>query len=334
MKRQLLWIAVAIVFATVAGFAGTKIVVTGMGPDAVRQIQEAARDATVVGVETSSLAEQIADADAVIGTITPELFKAARRLRWVQVYSAGVERYRFPELADSAVVLTNCKIIQGPNIADHAMGLLLALTRDLYRAIPNREQEEWNRGAYRPIELRGKTAVVIGVGGIGTQIAQRAHAFDLNVIGVDPKDIPMNYWISRMVPPDRLDSVLPEADVVFMAAPLTPESRAMMGSKQFGLMKRKSYFIAVSRGRTYETDALLEALGSGVLAGAGLDVTDPEPLPKGHPLWKRENVIITPHIAGQSDGVQGRRMALILENVGRFVRGEQLLNVVDKKKGY
>ncbi len=334
MKRQLLWIAVAVVVTAVAGFAGTKIVVTGMGPDAVRQIQEAARDAAVVGVESSRLAEQVADADAIIGTITPELFKAARKLRWVQVYSAGVERYRFPELVGSDVTLTNCKIIQGPNIADHAMGLLLALTRDLYRAIPNRAQEEWNRGAYRPIELRGKTAVVIGVGGIGMQIAQRAHAFDMKVIGVDPKDIPISYWISRIVPPDRLDSVLPEADVVFMAAPLTPESQAMMGKKQFGLMKKRSYFIAVSRGRTYDTDALLGALGSGVLAGAGLDVTDPEPLPKGHPLWKRENVIITPHIAGQSDGVQGRRMALILENVGRFVRGEQLLNIVDKKKGY
>ncbi len=334
MKRQLLWITVAIVVAASAGFAGTKIVVTGMGPDAIRQIQESARDATVVGVEASRLAEQVADADAVIGTITPELFKAARKLRWVQVYSAGVERYRFSELVGSDVVLTNCKIIQGPNIADHAMGLLLALTRDLHRAIPNRAREEWNRGEYRPIELRGKTAVVIGVGGIGMQIAQRAHAFDMKVIGIDPKDIPISYWISRIVPPDRLDSVLPEADVVFMAAPLTPESQAMMGRKQFGLMKKRSYFIAVSRGRTYDTDALLEALRSGVVAGAGLDVTDPEPLPKGHPLWKRDDVIITPHIAGQSDAVQGRRMALILENVGRFVRGEQLLNIVDKKKGY
>ncbi len=334
MKRQLLWIAVTILVTAVAGFAGIKIVVTGMGPDAVRQIQEAARDATVVGVETSRLAEQVTDADAIIGTITPELFKAARRLRWVQVYSAGVERYCFPELVSSDVALTNCKIIQGPNIADHAMGLLLALTRGLHRAIPSRAQEEWNRGAYQPIELRGKTAVVLGVGGIGTQIAQRAHAFDMKVIGVDPKDMPLNYWISKIVSPDRLDSVLPEADVVFMAAPLTPESQGMMGRKQFALMKKRSYFIAVSRGKTYDSTALLEALSSGDLAGAGLDVTDPEPLPKGHLLWKCDNVIITPHIAGQSDAVQGRRMALILENVGRFVRGEQLINIVDKKKGY
>jgi len=154
------------------------------------------------------------------------------------------------------------------------------------------------------------------------------------VIGVDPKDVPLNYFVSRVVPPDRLEAELPEADVVFMAAPLTSQSQGMMGSRQFGLMKKGSYFIAVSRGRTYDSDALLQALKAGRLAGAGLDVTNPEPLPKGHPLWKLENVIITPHIAGQSDGVEARRMALIVENVTRFVRGEPLLNVVDKKKGY
>jgi len=214
------------------------------------------------------------------------------------------------------------------------MSLLLALTRDLYLAIPDRVKEEWNRRESSPIELRGKTAVIIGVGGIGMQIAQRAHAFDMKVIGVDPKDVPLSYFVSRMVPPDRLEAVLPEADVVFMAAPLTSQSQGMMGPRQFGLMKKGSYFIAVSRGRTYDSDALLQALKTGRLAGAGLDVTNPEPLPKGHPLWKLENVIITPHIAGQSDGVEARRMALIVENVTRFVRGEPLLNVVDKKKGY
>jgi len=334
MKRQLLLIATAFVLASGMAIAGTKIVVTGMGPDAVRQIREAAGDATVVAADSARLAAEVVDAEAIIGTITPELFKAAPKLRWVQVYSAGVERYHFSELINSDVVLTNCKIIQGPNIADHALGLLLALTRDLYRIIPKRTNEEWDRGEYRPIELRGKTAVIVGVGGIGMQIAQRAHAFDMKVIGVDPKDIPLSYFIERTVRPDRLDSVLPEADVVFMAAPLTTESQGMMSRRQFGLMKKGSYFIAVSRGRTYDTDALVEALDSAVLAGAGLDVTNPEPLTKGHPLWKRQNVIITPHIAGQSDGVQGRRLALILENTARFRRGEPLLNVVDKKKGY
>lgn len=336
MKRLTITFTTGIAIALTAAwsFAQLKIVVTGLGPAAVKQLQDSARGAAVVSADRDRLAEQAVDADAIIGTITPELFSAAKKLRWVQVYSAGVEGYVFPELVASDVVLTNCKILQGPNIADHALALLLALTRNLNVAMPNRMQEEWNPSRYSPIELRGKTAVIIGVGGIGLQIAQRAHGFDMKVIGVDPKDQPLNYFISRSVLPDRLDDVLPEADVVFVAAPFTPRSQGMMGRKQFGLMKKGSYFIAVSRGRTYDTESLVEALDTGHLAGAGLDVTNPEPLPKGHPLWKRQNVIITPHIAGQSDAVQARRMALILENVSRFVRGEPLLNVVDKKKGY
>jgi phosphoglycerate dehydrogenase-like enzyme len=252
----------------------------------------------------------------------------------VQIYSAGFEYLRFPEFLASDVVLTNCKIIQGPNIADHAMAMLLALTRDLNKIIPTRTGEEWRRDTYHPIELRGKTAVVIGVGGIGSQIAQRAQAFGMTVIGVDPKDIPLNPYVSRMIYPDQLDSVLPEADVVFVSAPLTPASEGMMGARQFELLKSGAYFIAVSRGKLYDTPALVKALDSKRLAGAGLDVTNPEPLPKGHPLWKFENVIVTPHIAGQSDNVEARRMALLKENVARFVKGQPLLNVVDKQKGY
>jgi phosphoglycerate dehydrogenase-like enzyme len=332
--RRLTAFAVVIVMTIVAGFAQVKIVVTNIGADEIRKIREAAPSAAIVSAEAANLNEQAADADAIIGTIDPDLLRAAKKLRWVQVYSAGVEHYVFPELVESTVVLTNCKILQGPEIADHAVSLLLALTRDLYIAIPGRAKEEWQRREYSPIELRGKTAVIIGVGGIGFQIAQRTHAFDMTVIGIDPKDMPLNYFVSRMLPPDQLDTVLPQADVVFMAAPLTPKSQGMMGRRQFGLMKKGSYFIAVSRGKTYDSDALVEALKAGRLAGAGLDVTNPEPLPKGHPLWKFENVIITPHVAGQSDGVQARRMALIEENVARFVRGEPLLNVVDKRRGY
>ena len=311
-----------------------KIVVTGMPPETIQELQSVTPEVKIVAAERGQLLSEAADADAIFGTINPELFRAAKKLKWVQVYSAGVEGYRFPEFLSSNVVLTNGKIIQGPNIADHAMAMLLSLTRDLHRIIPNRTKEEWTRGQHKPIELRGKTAVVIGVGGIGSQIAQRAHAFGMNVIGVDPKDIPYQPYVSRVVVPDRLDSVLPQAEVVFVSAPHTPQSENMMGPRQFELMKQNSYFIAVSRGKLYDTNALVKALDSKKLAGAGLDVTNPEPLPKGHPLWKFENVIVTPHIAGQSDMVQSRRIELIKDNIARFAKGEPLLNVVDKQKGY
>src|SRR5712664_3134916 len=213
------------------------------------------------------------------------------------------------------------------------MAMLLALTRGLNTFFIDKSKEEWDREGHDLLELQDMTAVVIGVGGIGSQIAQRAHGFGMKVIGVDPKDLPPNITVSRMVYPSQLDSVLPLADVVFVSAPLTPESRGMMGSRQFDLLKKSNFFIAVSRGGLYDTPALVKALDSKRLAGAGLDVTDPEPLPKGHALWKFENVIITPHIAGQSDGVAARQMDLMKENILRFDRGEPLLNVVDKVKG-
>jgi D-2-hydroxyacid dehydrogenase (NADP+) len=311
-----------------------KIVVFGVDPDTVREFQSVTSNVTIVPAERDRAIEQVADADAIFGTISPELFRADKRLKWVQVYSAGVETYRFPEFINSDVTLTNCKIIQGPEIADHAFAFLLALTRDLYQVIPARTREEWDLRDFHPIELRDKTAVIVGVGGIGSQIAQRAQAFGMKVIGVDPKDIPLNPYVSKMVYPDRLDEVLPQADVVFISAPLTPQSEGMIGPKQFEEMKPGAYFIAVSRGKLYNTEALVKALDSHRLAGAGLDVTNPEPLPKGHALWKFENVIITPHIAGLSDQVQLRRIELIKGNISRFVKGEPLLNVVDKQKGY
>lgn len=322
--------------------ADKKIVITGtdrhwwaLTDDALRQFRSAAKDATIVVAKPGAeLAREIVDADGVVGGITRELFPTAKKLKWVQSFSAGVEDYGWEELIHSDIILTNCKIVQGPTIADHAFGMLLALTRGLNRYITARTREEWSRDERGLTELQDMTAVVIGVGGIGSQIAQRAHAFGVKVIGVDPKDIAPGLTVSRIVTPDHLDGVLPLADVVFVAAPLTPHSRGMVGARQFNLMKKGSYFIAVSRGRLYDTPALVKALESGKLAGAGLDVTDPEPLPKGHPLWKFENVIITPHIASQSPGSHKRRNQVITENIGRFSRGEPLVNVVDKQKGY
>ena len=316
------------------GAQNKKIVAVELTAAEVTTLQSAASGVTIVPVTNNRLMAEVADADAILGTINPALIRAGKKLKWVQSYSAGVETYLSPEMKASDIVLTNAKIIQGPNIADHAMALLLAFTRGMYRAVAARPQEGAARGEYRLIELTGKTAVVIGVGGIGMQIAVRAHAFGMNVIGVDPKDISYTPVLSKVVPPDRLNEVLPLADVVFVSAPHTPQSEGMVGPQQFELMKKGAYFIAVSRGKLYSSEALVKALDSRKIAGAGLDVTNPEPLPKGHPLWKFENVIITPHVAGQSDLVQGRRIELIQENVRRFAAGKPLLNVVDKQKGY
>jgi phosphoglycerate dehydrogenase-like enzyme len=292
----------------------------------------------VVTRSPAEFAREVANADGVIGGISKEDFAAAKKLKWVQTISAGVEAYSFwPEFIKSGVQLTNCKVVQGPTIADHAFAMLLALTRGLYEYIPNKTKREWGSRAGAPegmTELPGMTAVVIGAGGIGTQIAQRAHGFGMKVIGVDPKDLPLSNFFSEIVPPDRLDEVLPKADVVFVSAPLTPKSERMIASRQFDAMKRGAYFIAVSRGRLYDKQALVKALDSKKLAGAGLDVTDPEPLPAQDSLWNFPNVVITPHVASAAEASNQRRIGVIEENIRRFAKGVPLTHVVDKTLGY
>ncbi len=312
-----------------------KIVVQGLSASEVRELQQSApTGVTIVSVTNDRLPAEIKDADGIIGAVNAQLIRSAPKLKWIQTHSAGVDGMRFPELINSDITLTNAKIVMGPNIADHAFALLLSLTRQINVAYADKTKQQWDRSRHHPVELSGKTAVIIGAGGIGMQIAQRARGFGMSVIGVDPKDISYTPLLDQVVRPDQLDEVLPRADVVFVSAPLTPQSEHMVGQRQFDLMKKGAYFVAVSRGKLYDTPALVKALDSGKLGGAGLDVTDPEPLPPGHPLWQFENTIITPHSAGQSDLMPGRRMELFKENIRRFAEGKPMLNVVDKQKGY
>ena len=316
-----------------------KIVAVNANPTLVEQLQSASSDVKIVPVERARMMDEIGDADAYIGEITSAEVRAGKNLKWVGVMSAGVERVLFPadgtsDLRDSNIILTNNKIVQGPEIADHAMALLLALSRGLPKYFADTRDEKWDHGPYNGIELRGKTAVVIGVGGIGNQIAQRAWAFGMTVLGVDPEDKPFTPFIKSVVKPDQIDEVIPQADVVFISAPHTERSHKEMGAREFELMKPHSYFIAVSRGGVYDMNGLVKGLDSKRIAGAGVDVVDPEPLPKGHPLWKFDNVIVTPHIAGRSDRDRERMVGTVKENLQRFVEGKPLVNVVDKKKGY
>ena len=320
--------------------AQTKKVIANLRPEMLKELAGTAPNVRIVPARGAGLAKEIVDADALVGVqLTPELFKQARQLKWLHISSAGVEPHGgqvglFPELIDSNVVVTNAKNVYGPQIADHAFAFLLALTRRLNVTLPRQQLEEWPPGRGGTFELDGKTALIIGVGGIGSQIAQRAHGFGMKVIGVDIRDIPPGNYVQRVVPPDMLDAVLPEADVVFVAVPHTKKSEGMMGARQFELMKQGSYFIAMSRGKTYDLPALVKALDSKRLAGAGVDATEPEPLPKGHPLWKFPNVVITPHTSGGSDRLQERLDYLVKENIRRFGAGLPLLNVVDKKEGF
>lgn len=332
----------ALTFAQPASVPGAqKVVFTSnarLSESDIRDLRAAAPSLNIVFPSRENLARELVDADAVVGGMNREQFLSAKKLRWWQITSAGVENdlTSIPEVKNHPVTMTNMKIVQGPEIADHALALLLALTRRLDVAIEDRKTETWRtlQQYGPPLELSGKTAVVVGVGGIGNLIAVRAKAFGMTVIGVDPKDLPYQPHLDRTVWPDRLDTVLPEADVVFISAPHTPETDKMIGAAQFAKMKKGVLFIAVSRGKIYDNNALVDALKSGHVAAAGLDVTETEPLPKGHPLWNTGRVIITPHIAGRSDGEGARYFEIYKDNLVRFANGEPLRHTVDKAKGY
>ena len=315
-----------------------------VSPDQKKQLAELERslpNLELVAAKSDQILDVIGDCDAIIGLgyggdRSRQIIQAGKKLRWVHSTSAGVENTVWiPELKDSDIILTNAKIFQGPEIADHAFGLLLTLTRNL-KQFNRRMDEGWER--ITPdlpiIELRHKTILIVGLGGIGTQIAQRASAFDMRVLAVDPKDIPLMHIVERVVRPDQLHEVLPQADVVVSSVPHTAASEGMFGKKEFALMKDGVYFVNVSRGKVVQTEALVEALRSGKVRAAGLDVTNPEPLPKNHQLWKMNNVIITPHIATVSIQSRTRLLELIRSNIERFVTGRPMLNVVNKAAGF
>lgn len=317
-----------------------KIVVVGQSADLVTVLRDSSPDNVTIehvmdrGAEDANLLQAVADAHAIIGNPTLAVVQAAKELQWVQITSAGVERYLYPQLVNSDVVMTNAQTLSSAALADHGLAMLLALTRKLKHFIVDQANESWSGGNYGLEELEGMTALVIGTGGIGSNVARRAKGFGMTVIGVDPEEFPPRVSFDRMVYPDRLDTVIPEADAIFLCAPHTKDSEGMIGPAQFELMKRGSYFIALSRGKVYDMPALVKALDGKHLAGAGVDVTDPEPLPKGHALWKFENAIITPHIAGRGRLGGKLRVEVYKENIARFAAGERLRNIVDMRKGY
>jgi phosphoglycerate dehydrogenase-like enzyme len=281
--------------------------------------------------------QELADAHVVLGGVSPADFRLAKNLQWVQIQSAGVERALFPELINSGVIMTNAQGCYAPAIAEHVFGLLFGLTRGIAYQARQMREHEWKRVA-APIEMREMTIGIVGLGGIGRETARRAKAMDMRVIAVDAE--PMYKERFAIVDEvhlvdDWLPTLLKTSDVVVSAAPHTKRTQGMFGEKEFGLMKQTAYFINVSRGKLVQTPALVKALKEKKLAGAGLDVTDPEPLPSDHALWDLPNVIITPHTAGQSQFSAGKRQPeVFIENVRRFAAGLPLLNVVDKVKGY
>ena len=284
--------------------------------------------------------QAIGEVNAWFGSISIKQFNSATNLRWIHSTSAGVENYLFPEIVQSDVIMTNAKGCFAPAIAEHTFGLLFALTRNIVGQARNMSQGNWQGVPMDSVfEMKGMTIGIVGLGGIGSQVARRARAMDMRVIAVDimPKYKEQIGDICdevRLVQEDGLSWLLPNSDVVLISAPHTKVSEGMIGAEQFGMMKKSAYFINVCRGKLVKTPALLDALKSGKIAGAGLDVTDPEPLPSDHELWTLPNVIITSHISARSQYNLARLYEVFVENVYRYVNDFPMLNVVNKEMGF
>jgi phosphoglycerate dehydrogenase-like enzyme/glyoxylase-like metal-dependent hydrolase (beta-lactamase superfamily II) len=322
--------------------APRRIVIPNLMPTRLAELKRVAPEVEFIPVKTAEeAAKSVEDADAVLGFCTADIVRNGKKLRWIQVAHAGVEKDISPELQNSKIVLTNTQRLYGPHVADQAFALLLSLTRGLAKGLHAEgnakasDHWDWLKTGIKPQELHGKTMLVVGLGGIGTQIARRAHAFGMRVMAVDPNEkIQRPDFVFSLDRPAKMKKLLPKADVVVLACPLTKETKGMMGAGEFKAMKKTAYFINIARGGIVKTEDLVEALKTKQIAGAGMDVTDPEPLPSDHPLWKLPNVAISPHIGGQSPEGKERQWRLYRENLRRFVAGEPLLCVVDKEKGY
>jgi phosphoglycerate dehydrogenase-like enzyme len=291
----------------------------------------------ISGLDRKSALAHAARAQGVEAQLLSSEFLAqASRLRWVQALSAGVEHtLAVPGLADRReLVLTNSKGVHGPVIAEHVFALLLAHVRRLEGHRRDQARGDWNEEEAGHHSLAGSTLLIAGLGGIGEQVALRAKAFDMRVLATvrTPRERPA--CVDRLETGERLDSLLPEADFLVICLPLTPETEGLFDARRLGLLPRGAFLVNIARGALVDTEALTEALRSGQLSGAGLDVTEPEPLPPGHPLWSLSGVILTPHVAGSAELTFERRWALQKENLRRFAHGEALLNVVDPAAGY
>lgn len=306
-------------------------------PDAMQRFRRAAGDVEIVEV-TGPSDPRVAQLDAIVGFCSEAMLKAADSLRWLHHYPVGVEDCTLlPDIGKYKFILTNSQRTSGPTIAEHVIGLMMTLTRSLQYHHRNQLDANWDRSIPEDaamFDVEGKTMLVAGLGGIGSEVAQRAAGLGMRVIATRRSGGNRPSFVEYVGRSDELLALAARADVVVNALPLTRETRHLFDRKFFDAIKPGAYFISVGRGESTVTSELVAALKDGRLRGAGLDVIDPEPLPRDHELWRLPNVIITPHISSQTVEARKRMATVAIENVRRYVAGEKLLNEVDLKAGY
>jgi phosphoglycerate dehydrogenase-like enzyme len=294
--------------------------------------------------DTATAVKEAKDADIVVGqsahpgACEPEILNAGKQLRWIMAYAAGVERcVSVPSVRERKLLITNLRGLGSAAIGEHAIALALAMARGLDTFVSNQAKGRWSRedAAARHLQtLTGKTMLVVGLGGIGTEVASRAHGLGMNVIATRARGHEGPEYVSHVGSPDELLKLAATADVIVSCVPLTAETKNIYDRKFFAALKPTAYFVNVARAGSVVQAEMIAALKEGRLAGAGLDVVDPEPLPPDNPLWKTRNVIITPHISSSSDIPNEAIGVLINENLRRYAAGDKMLSVVDLDREY
>ena len=289
-------------------------------------------------LDTTKYAEAIVDADVFVGSVTREDFVAAKKLKWIQASSTGVNNFMaIPELVASDVLLTNVRGTHGGPLSESVFGMIFHFTRGIGGSIPKQAAHEWAGRDLRPrlLELRGSTMGIIGFGSVGTEVARRAAAFDMRILALDMYPGVKPDHVAELWGMDRVDDLMAQSDYVVVAAPYTSRAHHMIGPKQIALMKPTSMMVIISRGGLADEDALIDALKKGEISAVAADVFEENVLAPDSPWWDAPNALVTPHIAGGSHLERDTILGIVEENLGRFLRGDlPLRNQIDMQKGF
>ncbi len=301
-----------------------------------QRLKKAAKSNTIHFADRNKLTKEIlSEAEVIIGNIPISRLKDCRNLKWIQLNNAGADDFASSRDLKPETILTNSTGAYGPVIAEHMLGMLFLLQKHLISYYLHQRQREWVAQG-PPMVLEGKTVVLIGTGDIGSAFAGKVKALGCYTIGIKRRKAGQLAVFDELYTNEELENILPRADILAMSLPQTRDTVSFLDQKRMALLKPSAIVINVGRGSAIDTDSLVEALKYKRIAGAALDVTDPEPLPPEHPLWTMEQVIITPHIAGNYNVPEtlDRIVDIAEDNLRRYLENRPMRNVVDRDTGY
>ena len=307
-----------------------------LSDELLQKIKDAASGYTVFAIQQSVVdTADLIDSEIVFGRIPPHLLIKLPNLKWLHLGSAGANGMTDKSLyANKSTILTKSSGTFGLSISEHIIGVMIALSRNFGYYYKKQRDGQWCSTFPELLDISGSTVMVIGLGDIGTEVCEHLGSFGCNIIGFRRDTSKPHDTVSDVRPISRLRESLPEADYVIICIPGTTETIKLFSHEEFDLMKNRAIIINVGRGMIIDSDALADALKQQKIAGAGLDVTEPEPLPEEHPLWSAPNLLITPHVAAASQVTTDRRVMVFLDLFKRYIAGQKLYNYVDFDAGY